>query len=138
MGSQQIYKSINTTESLEEWLNNLTKQELILKELELELQFYTTLLYKPIFKSRVMNLYETLARFKYDIGHLDENRVKLLSKISTLLNQITSKIESKETTFDHILIDHMNDLETEILKFHERISNLKLGLFEYIQSTVLD
>jgi hypothetical protein len=138
MESQQIYKSINNSKSLEECLNKLTKQEIVLKELERELQFYTTLLYKPIFKSRVMNLYETLARFKYDIGHLDENRLKLLSKISTLLNQITSKIESKENTFDHILIDHINDLETEISKFHERISNLKLGLFEYIQSTILD
>ena len=77
MGSQQIYKSINTTESLEEWLNNLTKQELILKELELELQFYTTLLYKPIFKSRVMNLYETLARFKYDIGPVSYTHLTL-------------------------------------------------------------
>ena len=64
MESQQIYKKSNNTKSLEEWLNSLKKQEMVLKELEREIQFYTTLLYKPIFKSRVMNLYETLARFK--------------------------------------------------------------------------
>ncbi len=138
MESQQIYKSISNTKSLEECADNLIKQEKMLIELEPELQFYITLLYKPIFKSRVMNLYETLARFKYDLDHLDENRIKLLSKISTQLNQITSKIESKEVPFDNFLRDNMNDLNTEILKFYERIANLKSGLFEYIQSTILD
>ncbi|MFH6769109.1 hypothetical protein V8G56_10215 [Gaetbulibacter aquiaggeris] len=138
MESQQIYKDYNNTKSLEEWLNNLKKQEMVLKELERELQFYTTLLYKPIFKSRVMNLYETLARFKYDLGHLDENRLKLMGKISTQLNQISSKIENKEVTFDNILKNNVNELETAISKFHEGLSNLKSGLFEYIQSTILD
>lgn len=138
MESQQIYKNYSNTKSLEECLDNLKKQEIVLKELEHELQFYTTLLYKPIFKSRVMNLYETLARFKYDLGHLDENRLKLLGKISTQLNQISSKIENKEVIFDNILKNNINELETEISKFHKELSGLKSGLFEYIQSTILD
>ncbi|HEY5686781.1 MAG TPA: hypothetical protein VIS27_00575 [Yeosuana sp.] len=138
MESQQIYNDYNNTKSLQEWLKNFKKQEMVLKELERELQFYTTLLYKPIFKSRVMNLYETLARFKYDLGYLDEDRLKLMGKISTRLNQISSKIENKEVTFDNILKNNINELEIEISKFHEELSSLKLGLFEYIQSTILD
>ena len=138
MESQQIYKDNNNIKSLKACLDNLKKQEMVLKELERELQFYTTLLYKPIFKSRVMNLYETLARFKYDLGHLDENRLKLMGKISTQLNQISCKIENKEVTLDNILKDNINELETEISKFQEGLSGLKLGLFEYIQSTILD
>lgn len=138
MKSQQIYKDNNNIKSLKACLDNLKKQEMVLKELERELQFYNTLLYKPIFKSRVMNLYETLARFKYDLGHLDENRLKLMGKISTQLNQISCKIENKEVTLDNILKDNINELETEISKFQEGLSGLKLGLFEYIQSTILD
>ena len=138
MESQQIYKDNNNIKSLKACLDNLKKQEMVLKELERELQFYTTLLYKPIFKSRVMNLYETLARFKYDLGHLDENRLKLMGKISAQLNQISCKIENKEVTLDNILKDNINELETEISKFQEGLSGLKLGLFEYIQSTILD
>lgn len=138
MESQQIYKDNNNIKSLKACLDNLKKQEMVLKELERELQFYNTLLYKPIFKSRVMNLYETLARFKYDLGHLDENRLKLMGKISTQLNQISCKIENKEVTLDNILKDNINELETEISKFQEGLSGLKLGLFEYIQSTILD
>lgn len=138
MKSQQIYKDNNNIKSLKACLDNLKKQEMVLKELERELQFYNTLLYKPIFKSRVMNLYETLARFKYDLGHLDENRLKLMGKISTQLNQISCKIENKEVTLDNILKDNINELETEISKFQEGLFGLKLGLFEYIQSTILD
>ena len=138
MESQQIYKSINTTKYLEECLNILTKQEIVLKELERELQFYTTLLYKPIFKSRVMNLYETLARFKYDLGHLEENRLKLLSKISHHINDLTDKIKYKDIVLDAILIDTLNDLESEIYNYFDSVSSLKLKLFEYIESTILD
>ena len=132
MESQQIYKSINHSKSLEECLNNLTKQKIVLKELERELQFYTTLLYKPIFKSRVMNLYETLARFKYDLGHLEENRLKLLSKISHHINDLTDKIKYKDIVLDAILIDTLNDLESEIYNYFDSVSSLKLKLFEYI------
>mgnify|MGYP000362432713 CR=1 FL=1 len=138
MEAQEIYKSFNNTKSFEASQNHLKKQEVVLKELEPELQFYTTLLYKPIFKSRVMNLYETLARFKYDLGHLDENRLKLLSKISAQLNQISSIVENKDVPFDNVLNDNIHDIEAEISMFYEGLSNLKLGLFEYIQSTILD
>jgi len=138
MESQQIYKKSNNTKSLEEWLNSLKKQEMVLKELEREIQFYTTLLYKPIFKSRVMNLYETLARFKYDLGHLEENRLKLLSKISHHINDLTDKIKYKDIVLDAILIDTLNDLESEIYNYFDSVSSLKLKLFEYIESTILD
>ena len=138
MESQQIYKKSNNTKSLEEWLNSLKKQEMVLKELKREIQFYTTLLYKPIFKSRVMNLYETLARFKYDLGHLEENRIKLLSKISHHINDLTDKIKYKDIVLDAILIDTLNDLESEIYNYFDSVSSLKLKLFEYIESTILD
>lgn len=138
MESQQIYKKSNNTKSLEEWLNSLKKQEMVLKELKREIQFYTTLLYKPIFKSRVMNLYETLARFKYDLGHLEENRLKLLSKISHHINDLTDKIKYKDIVLDAILIDTLNDLESEIYNYFDSVSSLKLKLFEYIESTILD
>lgn len=138
MESQQIYKKSNNTKSLEELLNNLTKKELMLKELELELQFYTTLLYKPIFKSRVMNLFETLARFKYNLGHLDECRLKLISKIGRHKNYLNDKIKSEEKAMDTLLMDTLNDLESEIFNFLVSVSNLKLKLFEYIESTILD
>jgi hypothetical protein len=138
MESQQIYKKSNNTKSLEEWLNSLKKQEMVLKELKREIQFYTTLLYRPIFKSRVMNLYETLARFKYDLGHLEENRLKLLSKISHHINDLTDKIKYKDIVLDAILIDTLNDLESEIYNYFDSVSSLKLKLFEYIESTILD
>ena len=138
MESQQIYKDNNNIKSLKACLDNLKKQEMALKELEREIQFYATLLYKPIFKSRVMNLYETLARFKYDLGHLEENRLKLLSKISHHINDLTDKIKYKDIVLDAILIDTLNDLESEIYNYFDSVSSLKLKLFQYIESTILD
>lgn len=138
METQEIYKSFNSNKSLNELLYKMKAEALRLNDLKFELQFYITLLYKPIFKTRTANLYEILARYKYDIGILQERRVKLQSHVNEYINQINNKIENEITTFDDYFINNYDDLEHEIFNFHNKVSNFKFGFFEYIQNVSLN
>ncbi len=138
METQETYKSFNDSKSFEELFYNLKKEEYRLLELQYELQFYLALLYKSIFKPRVMNLYETLARFKYDIGILEEKRLKLLNKLGLHILQIKNKMNLKDLNAEYLLREELDGLESEISSFHQKTSNFKLGFFEYLQSTILN
>jgi len=138
METQEKYKSFNSNKSFNELLYNMEAEALRLNDLKFELQFYTTLLYKPIFKTRTANLFEILARYKYDIGILQEKRLKLLNRINDYILQINNKIESRATAFNGNFINNYDGLEMEIFNFHLQISDFKFGYFEYIQSVSLN
>lgn len=138
MESQLAYQSFNSNKSLKELLYAMNTNALRLHDLKFEFQFFIALLYKPIFKPRIANLYEALARYKYNLGILEEKRLKLENNVHGLLGQINNGMESKVTAFDDEFVNNYDSLEIETFNFYLKVSDFKLGFFEYIQSVSLN
>lgn len=134
MEPQQGYKSFKGAKSLEELQYNLTKHLAWLKDLKFELQFYTAIMDRPIFKTQVMNLFETVSGLKKDIGQLEEERMVLLHLITSHLDHITKKTEEQDN--DQLFTDKYDAAEKELFSFNDKISQFKFGFYQYMQSVM--
>ncbi len=136
MEPQQGYKSFKGAKSLEEFQYNLTKHLVWLKDLKSELQFYTAILDRPIFKTQVMNLFETLSNLKNDIGQLEEDRMILFHQITSHLSHITKNIEEQDNGHIQLFKDKYEATGKEMFNFNDKISQFKFGFYQYMQSVM--
>jgi hypothetical protein len=137
METKRVYKSFNSNKSLEELLYGISNDSQRLTELKIELQYYATLIDKPIFIKNVMNLFEKLSELKNDIIQLEKTRIKLLIKVKSHINLISNKIVCQDTVCDIFFIDAFNQLEKEIFHFDNEIFNFKRRYYEYIEGVIL-
>jgi hypothetical protein len=137
METKPVYKSFNSNKSLEELLYCISNDSQRLTELKIELQFYATLIDKPIFIKNVMNLFEKLSELKNRIIQLEKTRIKVLIKIKSHINLISNKIACQDTVYDSFFMDAYNQLEKEIFNFDNEIFNFKRRYYEYIEGVII-
>jgi hypothetical protein len=137
METKPVYKSFNSNKSLEELLYCISNDSQRLTELKIELQFYATLIDKPIFIKNVMNLFEKLSELKNRIIQLEKTRIKVLIKIKSHINLISNKIACQDTVYDTFFMDAYNQLEKEIFNFDNEIFNFKRRYYEYIEGVII-
>lgn len=138
MEAIQNYKSFNSNKSIEELQYNILKNIMRLENLKLELEFYLTLIDKPIFKNNMMNLYERLANFKSEMKDIDKNRVALLNDSYKHNNHISNKIECDDVACDNFFIKQQDAIELKTFNFHKTISDFKFRLFQYLESVFIN
>ncbi len=136
METLQVFKSFNDNKSIEELEFNITKGEASLENFKFELQFYNSLLDKPIFKPHEMNLYETLLKFKNEIHALNENCKDLLSELNSHAHQIRIKIECEDMACDNFFIKNHDAIQLKVFNFKIKIFNFKFRLFQYLESVI--
>jgi hypothetical protein len=137
METKRVYKSFNSNKSLEELLYGISNDSQRLTELKIELQYYATLIDKPIFIKNVMNLFEKLSELKNRIIQLENTRIKLLIKIKSHINLISNKIACQDTVYDIFFMDAYNQLEKEIFNFDNEIINFRRRYYEYIEGVII-
>ena len=136
METLQSYKSFADDKSIEELQYHILTDISSLENLGFELQFYKSLLDKPIFKPQVINLYENLVKFKNEIQALNENSMDLLHELSSYANQIANKIECEDIACDHFFIKEYNAVKHKVFNFNEKIFIFKFRLFQYLDSVI--
>ena len=136
METLQAYKSFTDDKSIEELQYTIATDITSLENLKFELQFYKVLLDKPIFKPQVINLYETLVKFKNEIQALHKNSIDLLHDLSTHANLIGTKIECEDLACDHFFIKEHDAIKLKIFNFKEKIFIFKFRLFQYLESVI--
>ena len=137
METLEIYKSFNSNKSIEELQYNIIRDIQKLENLNLELEFYKSLIDKPIFKPHVMNLYESLVSFKNEIKGINKNRIGLLNEIYSHRNKIRNKIECEDLVCDNFFIRKHDDIELKAFNFYNKVSDFKSKWFQYIQSVIM-
>lgn len=129
-------KGFNRDKSIEELQYNAHEWKVKLEFLKVELDFLKFLISQNVFESGIINLFERLQIFKQDIDTANQKGSKLLDKTNEHSNQITNKIEFDNLQCDYFFTEIHENLEFEIEVFLEETNNLKLQLFQYIQSVV--
>lgn len=138
MEVQQTYKSFNSNKSIEELQYKILRDLTRFENLKFELKFYKSLLNKPIYKPRVMNLYETLAKFKNEINAINESLIGLLNELSSHANQIRNKVECEDMACDNFFIKKHDDIELKVFNFNIKIFNFKFRLFQYMECVIIN
>ncbi|MCK5402185.1 MAG: hypothetical protein KAJ28_11180 [Flavobacteriaceae bacterium] len=129
-------KSFNRDKSIEELQYDSHEWKSKLKFIKLELNFLKFLLNINIFEKGIMNLFETIELFKQDVDNANKKRSKLLDKTNLHISKITKKLECVNIDNNGFFIEIHENLEHEFEVFLEEINNLKLQLFQYIQSVI--
>lgn len=129
-------KSFNRDKSIEELQYDSHEWESKLKFIKHELNFLKFLLNINIFEKGIMNLFETIELFKQDVDNANKKRSKLLDKTNLHISKITKKLECVNIDNNGFFIEIHENLEHEFEVFLEEINNLKLQLFQYIQSVI--
>ncbi|MFD1614076.1 hypothetical protein [Gelatiniphilus marinus] len=137
MKTLQPYTSFNRTKSIEELQYYILRAKTSLEYLKFELNFFKSLLSKPIYKTKEINLYETLVNYKREIHTLNENNKELLTQLLLHANQI-KKMKYKDLPFNNLFIKKHDDLELSIFNFKTKISDFKFRLFQYLESVVIN
>ena len=132
------YKSYNENKSIEELQFNLLQDINNLEHLKLELEFYSVLLEKPIFKIHVINLYERLSDLKHDIQSLDSQRLTLLNDIYLHSNHIEQKIECDDMACDAFFIHEHDAVALRIFEFNQKVKAFKFNFFQYLESVLIN
>lgn len=138
MKTLQTYKSFNRDKSIEELQHNILKAATGIENLKFELQFYKTLLNKPIYKPHTLNLYEKLAHFKNEVNTITKNATSLLTEINSHAHHLRNKIECDNLACDSFFINEHDDIERKIFNFQIKIFNFKFRFFQYIESVIIN
>ncbi|TGV04327.1 hypothetical protein [Flavivirga rizhaonensis] len=138
MEALHTYQSFNSDKSIGELQYNILRDENSLENLKFELQFYKSLLSKPIFKPHVMNLYEKLTKLKNEINALNKNSISLLNELNSLAHQIRNKIECDDMTCDNFFVKKHDDIELKVFNLKTKIFNFKFRLFQYLESIIIN
>jgi len=138
MGTHRIYRSFNENKYIEELQYKTQKSIQDIDNLKLELQFYKSLLNKPVFKPQTLNLYENLVKFMSEINEIDEISTVLQEELSSKGIQITNMAECEDVDYDDFYINHYNDLKQKIFNLENKTSYFKFKLFQYLDSTLID
>jgi hypothetical protein len=132
------YKSFNASKSIEELKYSILEDTTSLENLKFELQFYKSLLNKPIYKPHTLNLYERLTKFKNEVNTININTTNLLNELNSHAHQIRKKIECDNVACDNFFIKNQDDIELKIFNFKTQIFNFKFRLFEYLQNIIIN
>ena len=137
METMNLYKNLNRDMSNEELMDIAHQWRVELEFLEHELLFLKNLLDSNIYEKNTMNLFENLQLFKGEIDNLNEERANLLDKVHTYHTQLSKKIECDDLSCDMFYMQLQEKMAFNITTFLDESKNLKLLLFEYIQSVIL-
>ena len=136
MKKSQAYKSFNTDKTIEELQYSIVKDTNMFENLKFELRFYKSLVTKPIFKPHVLNLYETLEKYKNEISNLHKDIEALLNELNSHEHQISNKIECEDLACDNFFIKKHETIEEKAFNLNNKIYNLKFRLLQYIESVI--
>src|SRR5690606_8945789 len=138
MGTHRIYRSFNENKYIEELQYKTQKSIQDIDNLKLELQFYKSLLNKPVFKPQTLNLYENLVKFMSEINEIDEISTVLQEELSSKGIQITNMAECEDVDYNDFYINHYNDLKQKIFNLENKTTYYKFKLFLYLDSTLIE
>lgn len=134
--TENAYKSFNESKTIDELKYNMLAYCRLLKESEIENKFLMQLLNKPIYKSNVLNLYETLEKYKRDLNEYDQVVSQLLEKVDSQIKQISGKIECEDVACDSFFLESYDGLEQRLHKTLNQNRQFKAQLFEYLESVI--
>ena len=138
MVTNENYKSFNKNKDIEELQSNLKQYKLKLEDLIIDFQFFETILNAPIYKTKVLNLFENLQRFKEDINGYKNEVSKLLEDISRQVKIITKKIECGDLICDNFFVQNHDSLDRSILNLLKNSHQFKAEMFQYLASVIKD
>ncbi|TYA58043.1 hypothetical protein [Formosa maritima] len=130
------YTSFNQEKSIEELQYNMLFQLDKLQFLKEELFFLQFLISSDIYSSKVMNLFENLEHFKKEINKQLKTCEKLIIDLSFHVNKITDKVECNDIACDNYFINTHTSLEQTTIKYFNQVSQLKLEIYNYLQSVI--
>ena len=133
------YISFNSKKSIEELRYILSNHISHLEHIKVELEFYNSLLDKPIFKPQVLNLFEKIDSFKKDINILIDKHIEFLNnQLYSHLNSVKNKIECDDVACDNFFISEHDAIELEVFNFYIEVNDLKSRLFPFVLSVLKD
>ncbi|MDG1730390.1 MAG: hypothetical protein P8K68_08790 [Algibacter sp.] len=138
METIKTYKSFTEHKSIEELQYNILTDLTSIENIKFELKFYKLLLEKPIFKSHVFNLYETLVRFKKEIKTLEENSQDLLNQLNSHAKQLRVKMECEDMVCDNFFIKTHDAIKQKTFNFKTTVFNFKFRLFQYVEGVIIN
>ncbi|MFH4967168.1 hypothetical protein V8G61_03095 [Gaetbulibacter sp. M240] len=136
METLEFYRSFNADKSIEELQYNISKAISKLENLELELDFYSDLLEKPIYKSQMLNLFERLSAFQKEVTTLEENRSQLLKDLKSHSILLKNKIKCQDLACDHFFIKAHDTMELRVVNYQNSLSDFKFKLLTYLKSVL--
>lgn len=137
METDNLYKSFINEKAIEELQYNMLQYKTRLLYVKVEQDFYNMLINAPIFKPRVINLYERLEQFRRGIKQTEILVSALLIEVNSHINKISSKMESEDLVGDGFFLKEHEELEHRIYDFLMKSIESKSQLFQYIQSVLL-
>ena len=138
METLEFYRSFNSNKSIEELKYNISKAISKLENLQLELEFYTLLVEKPIYKKHMPNVFERLTEFRKELVQLDKTRKKVLQDLYKQARLIKNKIECQDMACDTFFIKTQDDMELQVVHFQNSLSDFKFKFFPYLKSVLIN
>jgi hypothetical protein len=136
METLQAYKSFNDNKSIEELEFTISSELTNIENFKFELQFFKSLLDKPIFKPHVMNIYENLIKFKNEINILNTACEELVDELNSHAHQIKTKIECDDMACDNFFIKTQDTIDLKVFNFKIKIFNFKFRLFQFLEGVI--
>jgi hypothetical protein len=125
------YKSIEELQyESYQWKSNLDF-------LKFDLEFLKDLLKADIYKSDILNLFETLELFKKDIDKQNDERSKLFDSVTFHIEHLEKKKQCKKANCNQFYIEIHEKMAYDVAVFFEESNNLKHQIFEYINSVII-
>ncbi|ARV15843.1 hypothetical protein [Polaribacter sp. SA4-12] len=136
MEAKNSYKCFNENKSIEELKYNMLQFKTRIEEEIIEYKFYKNLLEASIYKSKTINLFENLEKYKKGINATEKEALELLKEINLHSNSITNKIECQDLFCDNFFIKGHDKLEEKTQKFFIECTSFKIQLFQYLESVL--
>tara|TARA_R110001592_G_C12716718_1_gene708458 strand:- start:163 stop:579 length:417 start_codon:yes stop_codon:yes gene_type:complete len=130
------YKSFNRDKSVEELKYDCMNWNGNLQLLKIELAFLKGLLDYNIYEPHTINLFETLQLLKKNIDDANKKIIEFETQTTHYMAQLDENFKCKFGNCSRFYIELHEKKDYDLYEFFNESNNLKIELFQFIQSTI--